>query len=150
MKVRFGRRLATLAILAGSLALAAASPARAAFTLTLHDTVTGDDLVVNDRIGAIGDPNDLSKFGGTIQFTDVFGNFTVNITITTTSPGTGPNGPMVQDITITTNNIGAVTDTLTASVSSDGFTNPSVVGTSVGLFSSLASSFVSSGGSATF
>lgn len=148
--MRFCRRLTSLAILAGGLALVGSTPARAAFTLTLHDTLTGDDLVVNDRIGAIGDPNDLAKAGGTIQFTDQFGNFDVNITIHTTSPGTGPGGPMVQDVTITTNNIGSTSDTLTASVNSDGFTSPNQVGTMVGLMSALASSNVSSGGSATF
>src|SRR5262249_41941558 len=72
------------------------------------------------------------------------------LTVTSTSPGDGPLGAMLQDIQISTRNSAGSNKTLTVTVSDDGFTSPGLPGQGVTMYSSLASSFVSPGGMGTF
>jgi len=140
--IRFGRLLPVAALL-GAVMFGTAPPAHAAFEVILTDVGTGKTLTL---------------FGGgsnTIQYNNTaFGNFNVNITAKTNSPGGFINGlgvaDRLQDITITTSNTGSGSDTLKFQVISDGFTTPGYAGEQLLLTNALASTGIDAGGSGTF
>jgi hypothetical protein len=106
-------RIIASMLAAGAVWLAAAPRAEAGLQLKMTDVNTGDVKVLTAAPGA-----------ATISFNDTFGNFNVNISVSTTSPGTGLTGSRVSDLTTTTRNTSGVSDTIIYEVQSDGFTLP--------------------------
>lgn len=148
--LRFGRCLTLAAALAGAVLLGTATPARATFEVILTDVNLGTNLTIVDN-----DSNDSNGAAKTIQYNNsAFGNFNVNITARTNSPGGTISGlgvaDRLQDVTITTTNIGSGSDTLKFQVISDGFNTPGVGGQTALLTNALASTAIDAGGSGTF
>jgi len=157
MAVGLSRRVALLAILAGGIALGGGPRAHADFTLTLTDSATGTSLFIDNTTGTYtytagtGDVSSSDMFaidgnifsysstsgsfspslGNLITFssgTGRFGNFAnAQIQITSNAPGTVQSGK-VFDTNISTRNTSGAADTLTAAVTSTGFTLPGSLG----------------------
>jgi hypothetical protein len=159
-----GKRLATMVVALVVTLFGLSLPARADLTLTLTDSLTGTTGTIFASPAPTGTwsgtgPSTIIVTSTTANAMSIlylpsggFGNFSaVSVTVDSSSPGTGPLGSQLQDIQIDTTAATGFSgvDTLTLSVSSTGFTNPSPgSGT---LTSSLASSEMTGAGStATF
>lgn len=141
--VRCRIRTLVVALVAWAGAWATPPPARAGFSITLTDMGTGAQTPFTAPVGV----NTINTGFITV------GNFTVDVTARTNSPGGQINGlgvaDRLQDITITTSNNSFGSDTLVFQVISTGFTVPGVLGGTVEITNTLASSAVDPGGSGT-
>jgi len=122
MTVRFCKRFAILAVLAGAALLVGPSPAQAAFTLSLSDGTT--TTTVTDQ--TFGPSGDLDPASGQIIFSGAIGVFNVNISVGTSN---APNGfPAL--LTINNTSISAAglpantSSTLTLVLQDTGFMGP--------------------------
>jgi len=118
MTVRFCKRFAILAVLAGAALAAGPSPAHAAFTLTLHETGFADQIVTDNNISS----GDVDSRGGVITFSGTFGTFNIQISVGTSNSASGvqPGQLTINNTSITTTSGGALTVTL----ADTGFTAP--------------------------
>jgi len=137
--VRFHQKMwGFLALVVGIWLLGPPATARAGLSVTLSE-VGGPTQTFNDT------DND-----GIITFSGVnFGDFKFDVfTVTSSSPGTGPDGAYVADTQFAVRNSASGDRTLLLSVDSDGFTAPGNAGQTLFLTNSLASSFLTGGNAA--
>lgn len=144
MTTGFGRRFAAMVAAIAVATTGLALPARAGLTITLTDVNTGTTETINGdgTFSGNGPSSTIITTGNQIVYAPLggFGNFAnVTLTVTTNSPGNLVRGQL-QDIQLDTRNTSATADTITVTVSSDGFTLPGSPGSHVQLKSDLASS----------
>jgi len=166
MMTPLGRRFATMVVALVVTLFGLSLPARADLAMTLTDTNTGNKAVINVVTGGattttftgVGTPTTVVTSTNTANALKIvyipiaaFGNFSsLSVTVTSSSPGTGSLGSLLQNIQVdsTAGTSFSGTDKLTLQVSSNGFTSPPAgPGT---LVSSLATSLLTGTTTSTF
>jgi hypothetical protein len=105
--------------------------------VTFHETGFAD-VTITDRIGGVGDPNDLNPAANAIRalVPSSFTDYTGLVVVTSNNPGDGTNGNLILNPNITVLPLGASPLILTATQT--GFSLPGVAGSTLGFTSSLA------------
>jgi len=115
--LRSRKLLPAVAALAVAVLLGTSYPARAAFSLTLHETGFADQTITDNGAGDLS-----SATGGVITFAGTYGTFDIQISVGTSNSASGaqPAQLTINNTSITSTSGGSLTVTLTDT----GFTAP--------------------------